>query len=82
MQPWREDTFISICSVGTSRGRGVSMTFSHEIRTTGRASLGGHLEVFGWDSLTFMERDEDEEEVEEEEVEEEEVEEEEESCFY
>ena len=33
---------------------------------------GGHLEVFGWDSLTFMEKDEDEEEVEEEE----------ESCFY
>lgn len=41
MQPWWEDSFISICSVGTSRGRGVSMTFNCEIQinTSGRASL-------------------------------------------
>lgn len=40
MQPWREDTFISICSLGTSRGRGVSIrVFSHETQIKTAAAV-------------------------------------------
>lgn len=57
MRLWR-DIFISICSMGTSRGRGVSMTSSHEIQIKtplAEPSWGGPFEVSRWEGFTFNE---------------------------
>lgn len=68
---WRKDTFISICSVETGRGRDVFVACNCEIlinTPVAEPPRDGHSEVSRWDSPTFNENERDEEEEK--------------SCFY
>lgn len=58
VQLWREDTFISTCSVGTRRGRAMSMAFSREIRNQtaeAKPPWSANSEVSRWESPTVSE---------------------------